>query len=75
MKLTSCTMPDCANDVRARGLCTKHYKRWQRHGDAAHVTAPEEQEAPSLAWRKFGPEGHWSAALDESDQLAIIGAS
>ena len=31
----TCTMPDCETKVCARGLCNKHYKRWQAHGDPA----------------------------------------
>lgn len=23
----------CEDDARARGMCQKHYRRWQRHGD------------------------------------------
>ncbi len=28
-----CEIPDCGNPVKARGLCTRHYKRLRRHGD------------------------------------------
>ena len=29
----TCTVEDCPNKVRARGLCGKHYQRWKKHGD------------------------------------------
>ena len=28
-----CSVEDCSNKVRARGLCGKHYERWRNHGD------------------------------------------
>lgn len=28
-----CSIEECAGAVVARGWCTKHYKRWQAHGD------------------------------------------
>jgi lambda repressor-like predicted transcriptional regulator len=28
-----CTIDGCDKLVRARGWCSKHYQRWQRHGD------------------------------------------
>jgi hypothetical protein len=28
-----CTIPGCDRPNRARGLCTKHYSRWETHGD------------------------------------------
>lgn len=28
-----CSIPDCTKVVRARGWCSAHYTRWQRHGD------------------------------------------
>lgn len=33
--MATCEIPDCGNPVRnkARGLCSRHYRRWQRHGD------------------------------------------
>lgn len=32
-----CTAEDCNNRIQSRGLCMKHYKRWQRHGDITIV--------------------------------------
>jgi HNH endonuclease len=28
-----CSVPDCDRPVRSRGLCSTHYRRWQRHGN------------------------------------------
>lgn len=29
----TCLVDDCENPVLSRGICNKHYKRWQAHGD------------------------------------------
>ena len=29
----TCLVDDCGNPVWSRGICNKHYKRWQAHGD------------------------------------------
>jgi hypothetical protein len=29
----TCSIEGCSNPKRARGWCTTHYQRWQRHGD------------------------------------------
>jgi hypothetical protein len=31
MKL--CTIPECTGKHVARGLCSRHYRRWEKHGD------------------------------------------
>ncbi len=28
-----CLSKDCVNDVICKGLCRKHYRRWQNYGD------------------------------------------
>jgi hypothetical protein len=30
--MSQCSITDCTDEVRARGLCPRHYGRWQRHG-------------------------------------------
>lgn len=32
-----CTEDGCENLVKARGLCSKHWKRWRKHGDTSFV--------------------------------------
>jgi hypothetical protein len=34
----NCTITDCTDRVRARGLCPRHYGRWQRHGNTNKIT-------------------------------------
>lgn len=31
----TCTFPECEKRHAAKGLCNTHYRRWERHGDAA----------------------------------------
>lgn len=68
-------LSDCPNDARARGVCIKHYRVWQRHGNAAYVAGSEEREVPRREWHRFGADGAWSTELDESDRLATVGTS
>jgi hypothetical protein len=35
--VTACTVDNCEDPKRARGLCNKHYKRLLAHGDVNHV--------------------------------------
>lgn len=46
----SCSIEDCGSRPFCRGWCTKHYTRWQRHGDPLAITrrapaAPDASEA------------------------------
>jgi hypothetical protein len=36
----TCTLDDCDDPLDARGYCTKHYQRWQAHGDPLIVLKP-----------------------------------
>ena len=75
MTYSTCMISDCPGDVRARGVCAKHYKVWQRHGNAAHVATSRAEKTTAPAWRRFGADGQWSTDLEELDRLAVIGAS
>ncbi len=37
----TCSVAGCNRPTIARGLCTKHYQRWQRHGDPLKTRAYE----------------------------------
>ena len=32
-----CNIEECQNGVDSKGMCSKHYSRWRRHGDASIV--------------------------------------
>ena len=36
-----CSVEKCKGSAGARGLCKKHYKRWQRHGDVEYNSRPK----------------------------------
>lgn len=38
-----CSVDDCGRPVIARGWCTLHYQRWQKHGDPLTVHRPPER--------------------------------
>ena len=47
--MTACTADDCTRPPRTRGMCPKHYARWQRHGDPnARVRTPQGEPANYL---------------------------
>lgn len=59
--LPICSVEGCGRKSRARTFCTKHYQRWQSHGDplAGKYQAPPQERF----WRyvdRGGPNGCWS---------------
>lgn len=36
-----CSVSDCSGAAIKRGMCSKHYQRWRKHGDPLHVVTPE----------------------------------
>jgi len=36
----SCSVEGCDREVRARKMCSRHYQRWQKHGDTVTVLPP-----------------------------------
>lgn len=56
-----CSIDDCDRPVVARGWCSKHWQRWQRHGDPLYV-------APAPGARTDPVRRFWSkASVDEPD--------
>lgn len=43
--IATCSIDGCAAKVRARGWCTKHWKRWRYHGDPLFLTRKENGSA------------------------------
>lgn len=40
MAKSICSVAGCCAAVHGRGMCVRHYRRWQRHGDPSFVTVP-----------------------------------
>lgn len=40
-KNTICAINDCESPVRARDLCSAHYQKWHKYGDALYVFQPK----------------------------------
>lgn len=53
----TCTIDDCGRPYIARGWCTLHYQRWQRHGSAEWQPSTPEQRL--LASIDKQPGGCW----------------
>jgi hypothetical protein len=63
--MATCTVEECTNPVNARGLCHRHYKRWQTHGDPT-VTLSRRLDGATVAEklaayvdRSAGPDACW----------------
>jgi hypothetical protein len=52
MTRPTCSIAGCTAPVRARGYCTAHYRRWQRHGEP-RADHPGRAQAPASV-------GYWS---------------
>lgn len=65
---STCSIPDCARLVRARGWCQKHYDRWWHHGSPyANFRTPRPlEEKLRLRVNKSAPSGCWlwTSSLD-----------
>jgi hypothetical protein len=44
MKDATCSIEGCAGASQSKGWCSKHYSRWQRHGDPLAVIKPRRVE-------------------------------
>lgn len=51
-----CQIDGCTSPKRARGWCSKHYKRWQTHGDPLAVF-----------WERGNPEANFWAKVQRGD--------
>lgn len=55
---TPCSEPDCPEPIHARGLCSKHYKRWRKYGDASVVRPRGWRGTPEdRFWAKVNKDG------------------
>jgi hypothetical protein len=44
-----CSAEDCEQLAHARGLCSKHYKRWRLYGDVTATHTPGPKVTPDEA--------------------------
>ena len=51
----TCSVDDCTSDVKARGMCLAHYKRWRRWGDPTIIRPL--QPVHDRFWAKVDKEG------------------
>lgn len=74
MSDATCSVDDCEDPVGqkgAKGMCSKHYTRWKRHGDPNHSTRPMARGAgvEERFWSKVDQSGGsdacwpWTAAV------------
>lgn len=64
-----CAVDECDRPSHARGWCTKHYQRWQRHGDPTHVDLVQLPGSPEdRFWPRVDKQDDgcwlWTATLD-----------
>lgn len=70
MPSSVCAVPDCTDDVRARGWCNTHYRRWLRTGDPIKA-AWERGDPVTNFWAKVQRRGPtecwpWTGSLKNS---------
>lgn len=61
MTKPTCSIEDCDRPSVARGWCSKHWQRWQRHGDPLIVHPPKGPD-PVDPWTRIdvrGPDECW----------------
>lgn len=72
-----CSVDGCEGRVRARGWCTKHYHRWERHGDPLITKAtPWGLTVEERFWSKIDASGvcwEWTDSLCEGYGTIWIG--
>jgi hypothetical protein len=57
-----CTIVGCTKTIKAKGMCDKHYKRVERHGDP-YYTKPQEPKRTNKDYRR--PACYEDLTLDE----------
>lgn len=70
----TCSIDDCGTKVAARGWCSRHWQRWQKHGDP-HIVYPPSNgpQLPPLVrfWEKVDkattPDGCWPWTAGHDD--------
>jgi hypothetical protein len=68
--MSTCTIDGCATEIGkhgARGYCSKHYKRFKKHGDASLITRLPRGSSPEDAlhfagWQVAPNSGCWNFA-------------
>jgi hypothetical protein len=68
--MASCQVNDCESSAFGRGFCVKHYRRWQRHGDANVVvknTRPGYVTPERRAPKKRAPKAELSEYERDQD--------
>lgn len=76
MAKRTCSIKGCGKPLRARGWCTKHYKRWRKHGDPL-ITGkrgyPGSPEAEAERRRKIGAasRGRTNGPLSEETRQKL----
>ena len=58
-----CSVNDCDRKVNGKGLCGKHYKRWQRHGNPLGGRAPTPRSTTTPTLRDL----EWAAGFLEGE--------
>jgi len=67
--MSECAFDGCERPQIARDFCTKHYRRWQVHGDPSVCTTSQNIPTPDRFWMKVqkGPScWQWTAALSDT---------
>lgn len=71
MPNATCAIPDCSRSVVARGWCSMHWQRWNKHGDPL-IVLPPKGPPPVDPWTRIdtsgGPDACWPWTHRVDDQ-------
>ncbi len=69
--MSSCSVYECQNKVKARGFCSKHYRRLMRHGDV-NTNYHRKYRKPDVNFKFDAMESKFIRTSEESLALRAL---
>lgn len=73
----TCSIQECESATLHRGMCSKHYTRWQKYGDPYFVTdrSAKRCEVPDCGKKHYGRdlcEGHYTQVIRNGQEPKVL---